>query len=166
MAWWGVMSRLLLIVLLAPLVVLALPGDKAQPIHVKAQTVTLDEQQGVSVYTGSASVVQGSLTLSAEKIKIFNNQKEVVKVIAKGTKKNRAHYKQNQQNQPRFIEATAEHITYKIKREMVHLKGNAHLVQGFDSFSGGTLDYDIKNDKVIAEKSKDGAQRVRFKIKL
>jgi lipopolysaccharide export system protein LptA len=48
----------------------------------------------------------------------------------------------------------------------MHLSGNAHLVQGFDSFSGGTLDYDIKNDKVIAEQSKDGTQRVRFKIKL
>lgn len=166
MAWWGVMSRLLLIVFLTPLVALALPGDKTQPIHVKAQTVTLDEQQGISVYTGNASVIQGSLTLSAEKIKIFNNQKEVTKVLAKGNKERRAHYKQNQPNQPRFIEATAENITYLINKEMVHLKGNAHLVQGFDSFSGGTLDYDIKNDKVIAEKSKDGAQRVRFKIKL
>ncbi|SMN14614.1 LptA, protein essential for LPS transport across the periplasm [uncultured Candidatus Thioglobus sp.] len=146
--------------------VFAMPGDKDKPINVKAYTVVIDETKNISTYTGSASVVQGSLTLSAEKIQIFSNQKEVTKVLAKGSKKHRAHYKQNQPNQARFVEATADNITYLIKTEMVHLKGNAHLVQGFDSFSGGTLDYDIKNDKVIAEKSKDGTQRVRFKIKL
>jgi hypothetical protein len=28
----------------------------------------------------------------------------------------------------------------------VRLEGNAHLVQGFDSFSGGILNYDIKSN--------------------
>jgi lipopolysaccharide export system protein LptA len=35
----------------------------------------------------------------------------------------------------------------------VRLEGNAHLVQGFDSFSGGILNYDIKKDKMVAGKS-------------
>jgi lipopolysaccharide export system protein LptA len=48
----------------------------------------------------------------------------------------------------------------------VQLRGKARLIQGFDTFSGGTLDYDIKHDKVILEKSKDGKDRVKFKIKL
>jgi glutamate mutase epsilon subunit len=30
----------------------------------------------------------------------------------------------------------------------VRLEGNAHLVQGFDSFSGGILNYNIKKDKM------------------
>ena len=144
----------------------ALPGDVKEPINIKAYTVVIDELKGLSTYTGDARVVQGSLTLSAEKIQLFSSQKEVTKVIAKGTKDKRAHYKQNQPNQPRFIEATALNITYLLKKEFVHLQGKAHLVQGFDSFSGGTLDYDIKNDKVIAQKSKDGVDRVKFKIKL
>jgi len=145
---------------------MALPDDATQPINVKAQTVLIDEKEGISIYTGKASVVQGSLILKAEKIQLFSNQTQVTKVIANGNKKQRAHYQQSQPNQPRFIEATANNITYLIQKEMVHLKGHAHLVQGFDSFSGGTLDYDIKNDKVIANKAKDGTQRVRFKIKL
>ena len=159
-------NKLLLIIFWIPIAVKALPNDATQPIKVEAQSVLVDEKKGLSVYTGKASVVQGSLTLSAEKIRLFNNQTKVTKVIAKGSKKQQAHYRQNQPNQPRFIEATADNITYLINKELVHLKGHAHLVQGFDSFSGGTLDYDIKNDKVIANKSKDGTQRVRFKIKL
>ncbi len=159
-------NKLFFIFCLVPSIAIALSSDAAQPIKVKAQAVLIDEKQGLSVYTGKASVVQGSLILSAEKIRLFSNQKEVTKVIAKGNKKQRAHYQQSQPNQPRFIEATADNITYLIHQELVHLKGHAHLVQGFDSFSGGTLDYDIKNDKVIANKSKDGIQRVKFKIKL
>lgn len=81
-------------------------------------------------------------------------------------KKKPAHYKQNQANQPRFIEATAQNITYFIDKQFVRLKGKAHLIQGFDSFSGGVLNYDIKKDRIIAKKSKDGTQRVKFKIKL
>jgi lipopolysaccharide export system protein LptA len=42
----------------------------------------------------------------------------------------------------------------------VRLEGNAHLVQGFDSFSGGILNYDIKKDKMVAGKSKNDTQRV------
>ena len=140
--------------------------DAKQPIDIKAYTVVIDEKKGLSVYTGDAHVTQGSLELTAENIQVFSRNKTVNKVLAKGTKSKRAHYKQSQPNQPRFIEATAANITYLIEKEFVHLRGNAHLVQGFDSFSGGTLDYDIKNDKVIAEKSKDGSERVRFKIKL
>ena len=167
MAWWVVMNKIFLISLyLLSCGVYALPGDAKEPIEIEAYTVIIDERKGLSTYTGNAKVVQGSLTLSAEKIQLFSTQKEVTKVVAKGTKEQRAHYKQNQTNQPRFIEATALNITYLIKKEFVHLKGKAHLVQGFDSFSGGTLDYDIKNDKVIAEKSKDGTERVKFKIKL
>jgi lipopolysaccharide export system protein LptA len=165
--WLGVMIRyLLLIVVLIPTISTALSDDKSQPIYVKAQTVVIDEQKNISVYTGNASVVQGSLSLNAEKIQIFNNQQGVIKVLANGNKKQRAYYRQNQPSQTRFVEATANNITYLIEQEMVHLEGDAHLVQGFDSFSGGTLDYDIKNDKVIAKKSKNNNKRVRFKIKL
>lgn len=161
------MNNVLLIVLaLLSLGVQAKNEDSKQPIDIKAFTVVIDEKKGISVYTGDAQVTQGSLELNAENIQVFSNRKAVNKVLATGTKTKRAHYKQNQPNQPRFIEATAKNITYLIKKEFVHLRGNAHLVQGFDSFSGATLDYDIKNDKVIAEKSKDGSERVRFKIKL
>ena len=77
-----------------------------------------------------------------------------------------AKYIQSQENQERFIEATAALITYEVNQGMIFLEGNAHLVQGFDSFSGETLSYDIDNDKVIVEGSEDGTERVKFKIVL
>jgi lipopolysaccharide export system protein LptA len=68
-------------------------------------------------------------------------------------------YKQSQPNQVRSVEANAQIITYFINQQLVRLEGNAHLVQGFDSFSGGILNYDIKKDKMDAGKSKNDTQR-------
>jgi lipopolysaccharide export system protein LptA len=146
--------------------VFALPGDALEPINIKAYTVIIDEIKGVSIYQGDASLSQGSLSLSAERIQIFNNQKSATKIIAKGKNTKRAHYQQNQQNQVRFIEAKALKITYFISEQKLRLEGDAYLVQGFNSFRGGRLDYDIKNDKMIAKKSKKGNRRVQFKIRL
>ena len=144
----------------------ALPNDAKQPIQIKAYTVVIDERKGLSTYTGDVKVSQGSLMLSADKIELYSNQKKVTKILAKGSKKELAYYKQNQPNRSRFIEARAIKINYLINKEFVQLRGKARLIQGFDTFSGGTLDYDIKNDKVILEQSKDGKERVKFKIKL
>ena len=87
-------------------------------------------------------------------------------MVAMGSLEKPAKYTQNQLDQARFIEATATLITYDVDEGMIFLVGNAHLVQGFDSFSGDTLDYDINNDKVIVKGSEDGTERVKFKIVL
>ncbi len=143
-----------------------LPSNAKTAIDIYANSVLIDEQKGLSIYTGDVKVTQGELVLKAEKIQLFNTQRQVTKIIANGTKNQRAYYKQGRVNKPRFIEARADNITYFIKSGLVRLNGRANLIQGFDSFSGGTLDYDIKNDKVIVKQSKDGTQRVKFKIKL
>lgn len=145
---------------------IALPEDAGEPIEINAHTVIIDESTGISEYTGDAQVKQGSLFLSAEVIKVVTDNNEVLSVVAEGTKDKPAQYSQSQPNQPRFIEAIAQFITYDVVNGLVLLKGGAHLVQGFDSFSGETLDYDIINDKVIVKGSEDGTKRVKFKIKM
>lgn len=158
-------SKVFFCVFLLSCTLQALPGDAREPLSVSAYTVVIDERKGVSTYTGNAKVVQGSLILSAEKIQVFSSQKSVIKVVAKGTKNKRAHYQQNQTNQPRFIEATALKIVYLMQKESMHLQGKAHLVQGFDSFSGGTLDYDIKNDRVVIQSTKKRKSKGKGKSK-
>ena len=161
------MNKMLMAMLvLASTLVIALPEDVGKPIEIDAYTVLIDEVAGISEYTGDAQVRQGSLYLSAELIKVVTQNNEVLRVTAKGTEEKPAKYSQSQPNQPRFIEAVAQHITYDVFNGLVLLKGDAHLVQGFDSFRGETLDYDIVNDKVIVKGSEDGTKRVKFKIKM
>ena len=146
--------------------VFALPEDTKQPIEIEAQSVIVDESTGFNEFSGNAEVRQGSLLLLAELIQVQTNNEEVVSVLAKGSLEKPAKYIQSQENQARFIEASATLITYDVDEGMIYLVGNARLVQGFDSFSGETLDYDIDNDKVIVKSSEDGTKRVKFKIVL
>ncbi len=144
----------------------ALPEDAKQPIEIEAQSVVVDETTGLNKFSGNAEVRQGSLLLLAELIQVQTDNEEVVSMIAQGSLEKPAKYIQRQENQARFIEASATLITYNVNEGMIFLVGSAHLVQGFESFSGDTLEYDINNNKVNAKGSEDGTKRVKFKIDL
>ena len=144
----------------------ALSEDAKQPIEIEAESVIVDEASGFNEFSGNAEIRQGSLLMTAELIQVQTNAEGVEKMKATGTLDNPAKYIQSQENQARFIEATATKITYDVNEGMIFLVGNAYLIQGFDSFSGDTLTYDINNDKVIVKGSEDGTKRVKFKIDL
>ena len=144
----------------------ALLEDAKQPIEIEAESVIVDETSGLNEFTGDAEVRQGSLLMTAEVILVQTNTGGVETMKAIGSVDKPAKYIQSQENQARFIEATASLITYDVNEGLVFLVGNAYLVQGFDSFSGDTLTYDINNDKVIVKGSEDGTKRVKFKIEL
>ena len=157
---------LILLIAFAASLVFALPEDSKQPIEIEAQSVVVDETTGFNEFSGDAEVRQGSMLLFAELIQVQTDNEEVVSVIAKGSREKPAKYTQSQENQARFIQATATQITYDVDEGMIYLVGNAYLVQGFDSFSGETLNYDVNNDKVVVKGSEDGTERVKFKIVL
>jgi len=144
----------------------ALMEDAKQPIEVEAESVIVDEISGFNEFSGNAEVRQGSLLMTAELIQVQTNVDGVETMKAQGTVDAPAKYIQSQESQARFIEAIATLITYDVNEGMIFLVGNAYLIQGFDSFSGDTLTYDIDNDKVIVKGSEDGTKRVKFKIDL
>ena len=161
------MNKLIvLIALLLSTYTFALTEDAQQPIEIEADSVMVDETSGFNEFIGDAEVRQGSLVMTAEIIQVQTNADGVETMIAKGTLDQPAKYIQSQENQARFIEATATLITYDVNEGMIFLVGDAYLVQGFDSFSGDSLTYDINNDKVLVKGSEDGTKRVKFKIEL
>ena len=128
-------------------------------------TDTVAREMATHLFPGVILLLWGSMgagkttfvkSLCAELIQVQTDNEEVVSMIAKGSLEKPAKYIQSQENQTRFIEATATLITYDVDEGMIFLVGNAHLVQGFDSFSGDTLNYDINNDKVVVKGSEDG----------
>ena len=161
------MNKLLILLMaFVTSLVFALPDDAKQPIEIEAQSVVVDETTGFNEFSGNAEVRQGSLLLLAELIQVQTDNEEVMSVVAKGSLQKPAKYSQDQEDQARFVEATATVITYEVNEGMIFLVGNAHLIQGFDSFSGDRLTYDINNDKVVVKGSEDGTERVKFKIVL
>ncbi len=157
---------ILLMALFFSTFVFALSEDVKQPIEIEAESVMVDEATGYNEFIGDAEVKQGSLVMTAEIIQVQTNADGVETMVAKGTLERPAKYIQSQENQARLIEATATLITYDVNEGMIFLVGDAYLVQGFDSFSGDSLTYDINNDKVLVKGSEDGTKRVKFKIDL
>ena len=157
---------ILLIALFFSTFAFSLSDDADQPIEIEAESVMVDETTGFNEFIGDAEVKQGSLVMTAEIIQVQTNANGVETMIAKGTIEKPAKYIQSQENQARLIEATAILITYDVNEGMIFLVGDAFLVQGFDSFSGDSLTYDINNDKVLVKGSEDGTKRVKFKIDL
>jgi lipopolysaccharide export system protein LptA len=160
------MNKIFILLSLLSSLTIAMPGDAEKPIEIEAESVVVDESTGFNQFMGDAVVTQGSLVLSAELIEVQTSDEEVGSMVAKGSQQKPAKYTQSQPNQARFIEASAIEITYDVEKGIVFLIGDAHLVQGFDSFSGETLEYDINNDKVFVKGSEDGVKRVKFKIAL
>ena len=157
---------ILLIALFFSTFAFSLSDDADQPIEIEAESVMVDETTGFNEFIGDAEVKQGSLVMTAEIIQVQTNANGVETMIAKGTTEKPAKYIQSQENQARLIEATASLITYDVNEGMIFLVGDAYLIQGFDSFSGDSLTYDINNDKVLVKGSEDGTKRVKFKIDL
>ena len=160
------MNKIFILLSLLSSLAFAMPGDADKPIEIEAESVVVDESTGFNQFMGDAVVTQGSLVLSAELIEVQTIDEEVESIVAKGSQQKPAKYIQEQHNQARFIEATAVKITYDVGKGIVFLLGDAHLVQGFDSFSGEILEYDIDNDRVLVKGSEDGVKRVKFKIAL
>lgn len=60
----------------------ALPTDKNQQIHIAAQRATLDQKQGVTIYSGDVQFSQGSMLVKADKvIAHFNAQTQKIEKI-------------------------------------------------------------------------------------
>jgi len=140
--------------------------NEKQPIEIEADSVLVDEASGFNEFIGDAEVRQGALEITANLIQVQTDNDAVETLLAEGTNEKPAKYIQSQETQSRFIEATANSIIYDVNEGMIYLVGNAFLIQGFDSFSGDSLTYDIDKDKVIVKGSEDGVKRVKFKIDL
>ena len=140
--------------------------NEKQPIEIEADSVMVDEASGFNEFIGDAEVRQGALEITANLIQVQTNNDGVETLLAEGTNEKPAKYIQSQETQSRFIEAKATSIIYDVNESMIYLVGNAFLIQGFDSFSGDSLTYDIDKDKVVVKGSEDGVKRVKFKIDL
>ena len=133
---------------LLPGFVFALPGDRSKPIEIESDAAQLNNQRGVSVYTGNVVMVQGTTRLMGDKITIYNDKsKQVTQVIAEGK---RAFYEELLENQRDTVKAWGEHINYSLAKKLVILTDRGELYQNGDIFKGERINYNLEKQTVIA----------------
>ena len=147
--------------LLCPLVV-ASPKDIQQPITIEADQAVLDEKKQTSIYTGNVVLKQGGIEVKANKITVYTNDGKLQSVVAEGDP---VHYQQQQQKEE-DIRGVSQRMEYEAESKRLLLLDGAELWQGGNRFSGQRIQYDPKEEKVIATGDSDGiengAQRVQI----
>ncbi len=138
-----------------------LESDRDQPIHIKADRITVNEKQGVSFYKGNVQVTQGSLRVNGDEVTVFLQSDALSKVIVIG---NPATLIQQPDHRQEPVNAKATRMEYDAKREIVHLLENAEVQQGPNSFAGNYIEYDTRNSMVSARKGDTDDSRVHVII--
>jgi lipopolysaccharide export system protein LptA len=151
---------LLLLCLLLPGPALALSGDRDQPMNLEADSVSIDEETGVSLYEGNVVITQGSLKLWADKLWIHRRDGKTKKMVSEGQP---THFRQLTDDQQE-IKGRALRAEFYIDRDELLLFDEAVLEQGADQFRSDRIVYNRANAKVRAGASADGKQRVRVII--
>ena len=125
----------------------SLDSDSQQPINLEADRAELDDQKGISTYSGRVTLIQGTLELKGDKliIRSVGGEPQLITTIGKPGK-----FKQRPEDKPDDVIATATTIKYDVAKEKIVLDGNALLIQGNQRFSGAHITYDMPTDKVKA----------------
>ncbi len=140
----------------------ALSSDKQQPIHIEADSVTIDDGRGIAVYRGNVRYTQGSAELTADEVTVYSaDRKQVSKAVASGAP---ATFRQRPDNKDEDMRGQAARIEFFASEERVVLDIDARLWQGANEFTGNHIEYRAGDEVVQASKAPDSSQRVRVVI--
>ena len=166
---------------LLPAAVMAMTGDREQPIHIEADSVDIDDKKGISVYRGNVRMTQGSIVLTADTVTTYASFVTETKPGAEGKKKERqldkiiaegklANYRQLLDSKDAVtgkneeLRARAERIDYFASEERVVLQRSAYLWKEGSEFSGNVIEYSGREETVKASKAQTGQERVQAVI--
>lgn len=125
----------------------ALPGDENQPIHIAADSASINDQTGITTYKGNVIIKQGTLLIEAAHVDMYRGDDGVDKLIAKGSP---AHFRQKPKPNEPFSDAWGKNMVYKVKSRNLTITKNAKVVQGQDTFTGERIVYDLEKSIVNA----------------
>ncbi len=138
----------------------ALPEDRDRPIQVNAASMQWLNEQQKGVYQGEVVATQGELRLEADRLTLFRGQAGTLSRVLAENEQGLAYMRDlPEQDQPQ-VEAWAERIDYNPTDETLILTGQAHLVQGEDSFRGHQLTYHLTTQDLQAKQDQGSEQRI------
>jgi len=152
--WWFIVAVLL------GTETMAAESDRNAPVLIEAAEVMIDEPSGVSTYKGDVSFQQGGMSLQADQVDVHSDGRILRSVVATGA--------------PVVFEITdvdgdvtraeAQNMRYQVADGHLVMVGEARLWQGGNHFSGGRIEFDTYNDRILASRQGEEKQRVRVVI--
>jgi lipopolysaccharide export system protein LptA len=151
---------------LALLLTVTLPGyalesDKDQPMHLEADSLSVDEASGVVLYQGSVEITQGSLKIWADQLWIHRRKGETEKIIGEGSP---VRFRQLPDEGGEEVRGEARRVEIHQARDELLLIDDALLEQGSNRFSSDRIIYNREKAMVKAGGSAQGKKRVQVVI--
>lgn len=143
---------------------LKLSGD--EPIQIESDRFEVNEGEGVGVFTGSVSVVQGQTMLKAARMKVFYNS-DSGSVTAGSAQIERLEVDGGVYLKSEGQEATGEHGTFNMETEVLELSGKeVVLTEGENVIVGCKLTVQMASGQATLESCKDGGSDGRVRMLL
>lgn len=132
----------------------ALSSDRTQVLHARSDTAEINQQTGVSTYLQHVFAVQGTTSLTADKVVTRQDaHHQLIEVIAYGQP---AVYKTIPEQGKAELTATALEIHYFPDRHYVELIHQAVVVQNGNRYEAPRINYDIDQQVVVSPVSSAG----------
>lgn len=140
-------------------------ADRDKPVHLEADSVTLDDVRKLSIFQGNVVLMQGTLLMRADRIEARQNGDGLQSVSASGRP---VSFRQKRDGVAEYIEGYANQIEFDNVQSTLTLAGDARLRKGEDEIRGNLITYDAKTEfyKVAGQPNVQGpASRVRVVIR-
>jgi len=140
-------------------------ADREKPIHLEADTVTIDDIKKVSVYQGNVILSQGTMLVRADRVQVTQNAEGLDKVNATGRP---VAFRQKMDGSEEFIEGFADRVEFDGVTRQLELIGQARLRRGSDELRGTQISYNANTEffKVVGQPdAKTPSGRVRAVIR-
>lgn len=141
-----------------PAPIYALVSDRAQPVKVSADRVEINQKTGHSEYRGNVTLVQGSLRIRADFVRVTNAGRDIVSVHASGKP---VTFHQKLDGDKGEVDASALKVDYFAREGRVDLRDKVSFRRGEDVFDTQTLRYYLESGHMNAAGSGKPGERVR-----
>lgn len=127
-----------------------LPDDPEQPLTIDADNGTYnDDPNGTLELSGNVQIQQGSLRMEASRITATKRDGKLHRVVATGEEDAPVQFRQRINPNEPPVRAHAETVDYNIAEQNTKLTGDAFLSTGESKYTGGTIIWDMKENRVV-----------------
>ncbi len=137
-------------------------GDDA-PIKIQSDSAELNNQKGVSTYTGDVIIVQGDANLKADKVIIYSENNALVKIEAFGSP---AHFSREKSLASPQTDGYGKTIIYNKHSQILKLLKEARLQQAQNSFTGDVIEYDTLKGIINAHGNTSSTSETKSRVEI
>jgi lipopolysaccharide export system protein LptA len=146
----------------------AVPGSGSEPVDIVADNLRVEQDEQIATFTGNVQAVQGTMTLTANRLRVFYNRAEGGNAGVTGG--NSSIRRIEAEGDVRLSNPTdtaeGDSGVYDVAGQKITLNGNVVLTSGKNIVRGAALDMDLRTNVSTVRSNEDTAkpQRVRARF--